>query len=169
MKEEIAVAIDVGSRRHAVGVGTSDGGLIEEFEIGHDRVGVRCPRTFPFLALILIWASSRERIRFLAKGGTPRCVSELRDLVHHSQSSVMGRVAKLFLLVQTAVGCEYETAGDQVPGRVILSTAPRKFVVKLSDKHDKRIFTVSNLQSRIIDHELPGSCTKDPARESTTA
>ncbi len=32
----------------------------------------------------------------------------------------MGRVAKLCLLVQPAVGREYETAGDQVRGRVIL-------------------------------------------------
>ena len=39
MQEEIAVAIDVGSRRHAVAVGASDGGLLEEFEIAHDRLG----------------------------------------------------------------------------------------------------------------------------------
>lgn len=39
MRDEIAVAIDVGSRNHVVGVGLSDGRVLEEFEIGHDRAG----------------------------------------------------------------------------------------------------------------------------------
>lgn len=39
MRDEIAVAIDVGSRNHVVGVGLSDGQVLEEFEIGHDRAG----------------------------------------------------------------------------------------------------------------------------------
>ena len=39
MRDEIAVAIDAGSRNHVVGVGLSDGQVLEEFEIGHDRAG----------------------------------------------------------------------------------------------------------------------------------
>ena len=39
MRDELAVAIDVGSRRHRVGVETPGEGIVEEFEIDHDRAG----------------------------------------------------------------------------------------------------------------------------------
>ena len=39
MRNEIMVAIDVGSRVHTVGVGLGDGQVVDEFEIGHNRAG----------------------------------------------------------------------------------------------------------------------------------
>jgi transposase len=36
---ELRVAVDVGSSRHRVGIGSADGRILEEFEISHDRAG----------------------------------------------------------------------------------------------------------------------------------
>ncbi len=36
---ELRVALDIGSTRHRVGIGSADGRILEEFEISHDREG----------------------------------------------------------------------------------------------------------------------------------
>jgi len=36
---ELRVALDIGSNRHRVGIGSADGRILEEFEISHDREG----------------------------------------------------------------------------------------------------------------------------------
>ena len=36
---ELLVSVDVGCYRHAVAIGLPDGGVLEEFEIDHDRDG----------------------------------------------------------------------------------------------------------------------------------
>jgi hypothetical protein len=36
---ELRVALDIGSDRHRVGIGTADGKIVEEFEITHNREG----------------------------------------------------------------------------------------------------------------------------------
>ena len=40
MTLELRVAVDVGSARHRVAVGLSDGVLIEEFDVSHDAAGL---------------------------------------------------------------------------------------------------------------------------------
>ena len=36
---EIRVAVDIGSKKHHVAIGSSDGRLLEQFEITHDKAG----------------------------------------------------------------------------------------------------------------------------------
>jgi hypothetical protein len=36
---EIRVALDIGSKKHRVGIGGSEGAILEEFDITHDREG----------------------------------------------------------------------------------------------------------------------------------
>lgn len=36
---ELRVAVDIGSKQHRVGIGGGDGGILEEFDISHDRDG----------------------------------------------------------------------------------------------------------------------------------
>jgi len=39
---EIRVAVDIGSKKHCVAIGSSDGRVLEEFEITHDKAGFEC-------------------------------------------------------------------------------------------------------------------------------
>ena len=36
---ELRVAIDIGSKKHRIGIGGTDGGVLEEFDITHDKAG----------------------------------------------------------------------------------------------------------------------------------
>jgi len=36
---ELRVALDIGSKRHRVGIATDDGKIVEEFDITHDKAG----------------------------------------------------------------------------------------------------------------------------------
>ena len=38
-RAELRVALDIGSKGHRVGIGTSDGTILDEFEMNHDREG----------------------------------------------------------------------------------------------------------------------------------
>jgi len=41
-KEEIRVCMDIGGHAHRVGIGLSNGDLLEEFDIEHNRAGIEC-------------------------------------------------------------------------------------------------------------------------------
>ena len=36
---QLRVALDIGSKKHCVGIGNAEGGVLEEFEITHDQAG----------------------------------------------------------------------------------------------------------------------------------
>jgi hypothetical protein len=38
-ERELRVALDIGSKKHRVGIATNDGKIVEEFDITHDRAG----------------------------------------------------------------------------------------------------------------------------------
>lgn len=41
MTPELRVAVDVGCHQHRVAIGLSEGGLLEEFNISHDALGLK--------------------------------------------------------------------------------------------------------------------------------